>query len=57
MRTGKKAAELGFKTVFPFERTVFTENNAAKEELTAMTSFVDSDERHKIGREISILQK
>jgi len=57
MRTGKKAAELGFKAVFPFERTVFTEDNAAKEELTAMTSFIDSDERHKIGREISIFQK
>jgi len=57
MRIGKKAAELGFKTVFPFKRTVFAENTAATEELAAMTSFVDSDERHKIGREISIFQK
>lgn len=57
MRIGKKAAELGFKIVFPFKRTIFAENTAATEELTTMASFVDSDERHKIGREISILQK
>jgi len=57
MRIGKKAVELGFKTAFPFKRTIFAENTAATEELATMASFVDSDERHKIGREISILQK
>jgi tRNA G10 N-methylase Trm11 len=57
MRIGKKATEIGFKTVFPFKRSIFADDTVANEELIEMASFVDSDERHKIGREISIFQK
>jgi tRNA G10 N-methylase Trm11 len=57
MRIEDKAAEVGFKRVQLLQRCVFAENIVAPEALTAMTSFIDSDERHLIGREIHVFQK
>jgi tRNA G10 N-methylase Trm11 len=50
------AQRVGFKVVRPFEKTVFVKA-AADFPLREFSSFVDVDERHKIGREISIFQK
>ena len=57
MRIEGKAAEMGFKRVQLLQRGVFAEDIVAPESLTAMTSFVDTDERHLIGREIHVFQK
>jgi tRNA G10 N-methylase Trm11 len=57
MRIEDKAADAGFKRVQLLQRCVFAENIVAPESLTAMTSFIDSDERHLIGREIHVFQK
>jgi len=57
MRIEGKAAEMGFKRVQLLQRGVFAENIGAPESLTTMTSFVDTDERHLIGREIHVFQK
>ena len=57
MRIEDKAAEMGFKRVQLLQRGVFAENIVAPESLTTMTSFVDTDERHLIGREIHVFQK
>jgi tRNA G10 N-methylase Trm11 len=50
------AKRAGFKPVRPFSETRFVEF-AADFPLTELTSFVEVDERHMIGREISIFQK
>jgi tRNA G10 N-methylase Trm11 len=52
-----KAVETGFKRVYPFQRGRFSEDAVAPEKLMAMASFVDAEERHKIGREIHVFQK
>jgi len=57
MRIEDKAAEIGFKRVQLLQKGVFAENIVAPESLTTMTSFVDTDERHLIGREIHVFQK
>lgn len=57
MQIGEKAAEIGFKTAFLFRGEVFAEKTVVPKNLIAMTSFVDTDERHKIGREIHVFQK
>jgi tRNA G10 N-methylase Trm11 len=57
MPIGEKAINIGFKRVYPFQKNVFTKDSKVKENLTAMASFVDAEERHKIGREIHIFQK
>jgi tRNA G10 N-methylase Trm11 len=57
MPIGEKAIGVGFKRVYPFQRKVFAEDGKARENLTAMASFVDAEERHKIGREIHVFQK
>jgi hypothetical protein len=57
MLIGKKAIDVGFKRVYPFQKKVFAIDSKLKENLTAMSSFVDAEERHKIGREIHIFQK
>ncbi len=57
MRIADKAVEVGFKRVYPFQREVFAKDIAVPENLRAMASFVDAEERHKIGREIHIFQK
>jgi len=53
----KKAVELGFKRVFPFKKKLFANDTIASENLVAMASFVDAQERHKIGREIQVFKK
>ncbi len=57
MRIGEEAAKFGFKTVFLFRTEVFAKNVREIEKLTKMTYFRDADPRHKVGREISVLQK
>jgi tRNA G10 N-methylase Trm11 len=56
MRIGEKAASVGFEKVFPFEKEIFAEGIMAQN-LVVMSSFVDAEERHKIGREIHVFQK
>jgi tRNA G10 N-methylase Trm11 len=53
----EKAFDVGFKRVCPFQKKVFAKDVDVKENLTEMASFVDAEERHKIGREIHIFQK
>jgi len=50
------AGKAGLKPVEPFRDVAFSENGIA-EILRGMASFVDVDERHKVGRVIHILQK
>jgi len=57
MRIEEKAVEIGFERVYPFERGLFAEDTVVPENLWAMASFVDAEERHKIGREIHVFQK
>jgi tRNA G10 N-methylase Trm11 len=56
MGIGKLAEEVGFETVTPFADVAFV-GEAADFPLHELASFVDVDERHKIGREISIFHK
>jgi len=51
----EKAVSIGFRTVLPFEE--ISTNDSWSERLEGMSSLVEIDERHKIGREIHILQK
>jgi hypothetical protein len=53
----EKALEIGFERVYPFKRGLFAEDTVVPEKLMAMASFVDAEERHKIGREIHVFQK
>lgn len=63
-RTGKPvrmniqeiAERLGFKAVKIYQKPFFVENKPVPP-LSDACSFIDVDERHKIGREISIMQK
>jgi tRNA G10 N-methylase Trm11 len=57
MPVGEKAISIGFKRVYPFQEKVFAEDVDVKEEMAKMSSFVDAEERHKIGREIFVFQK
>jgi tRNA G10 N-methylase Trm11 len=52
-----KAVEIGFERVYPFKRELFAEGAVVPENLMAMASFVDAEERHKVGREIHVFQK
>jgi tRNA G10 N-methylase Trm11 len=52
-----KAAKIGFKRVYPFQKEIFAENVATQESLAGKPSLVDVEKRHKIGREIHIFQK
>ena len=54
---GNKAANVGFKRVAPLPRDVVAGEANFNVDLTDMTYLVDSEERHKIGREIHIFQK
>jgi len=51
------ALTIGFKPVKPFQKTSFAEDSGAALSLREIHSFIDVDERHKIGREINIFQK
>jgi tRNA G10 N-methylase Trm11 len=53
----EKAEATGFEIVCPFEKRIFAEDSELVEELATASSFIDIEERHKIGREIHILQK
>jgi tRNA G10 N-methylase Trm11 len=53
----KKALEIGFGRVYPFQRGFFAEDVVVSEKLLAMASFVDAEERHKVGRMINVFQK
>jgi tRNA G10 N-methylase Trm11 len=57
MKIIQKAEEVGFKAVKPFGKDAYGENPFLKENLAELASLVESDERHKIGREIHIFQK
>lgn len=56
LKLEEKAKAMGFNIVHPFEMEVFA-NDTRVEELTRTPSFIDMEKRHKIGREINILQK
>jgi tRNA G10 N-methylase Trm11 len=51
-----KLEEIGFKRVCPFSKDMF-KSGLDVDRLVNMSSLVEMDERHKIGREIHILQK
>jgi tRNA G10 N-methylase Trm11 len=53
----EKAIDVGFKRIYPFQKKVFAEDSKTQKNLTAMASFVDAEERHKIGREIHVFRK
>ena len=57
MPIGEKLESFGFKRVPPFSEEMFSGGTSAAEELIEMRSFVETDERHKIGREIHVYQK
>jgi len=57
MHIEEKAVTIGFKRVYPFPQTVLPGDDRSSENLTKMTSLVDVEERHKIGREIQVFQK
>jgi tRNA G10 N-methylase Trm11 len=57
MRVEEKALAVGFKRVYPFQRGLFAEESVGYEKLMAVASFVDAEERHKIGRELHVFQK
>jgi tRNA G10 N-methylase Trm11 len=52
----RMAESVGFTTVKPFSETAFVES-AADFPLREMTSFIEVDERHMVGREITVFQK
>jgi tRNA G10 N-methylase Trm11 len=56
MHIEQKAKDVGFEISYPFQNHDFAEDNLLTC-LTRTTSLVDVAERHKIGREIHILQK
>jgi len=53
----EKAVELGFERLHPFKKEFFAGDAVVPENLVAMASLVDAEERHKIGREIHVFQK
>jgi tRNA G10 N-methylase Trm11 len=57
MPVGDKAVNIGFKRVYLFQEKVFAEEVEVKREMAEMASFVDAEERHKVGREIFVFQK
>ena len=57
MPVGDKALRLGFRRVYLFQEDVFAKDVNVKEDMAKMASFVDADERHKVGREIHVFQK
>jgi tRNA G10 N-methylase Trm11 len=52
-----KLREVGFKRVYAFTDKMFSSDAPEHGRLMGMASLVEMDERHKIGREIHILQK
>jgi tRNA G10 N-methylase Trm11 len=56
MQIGDKAERVGFKRVHLFSKSRFSQN-LGTQRFAGSCSFVEIDERHKIGREIHIFQK
>ncbi|MCW4000402.1 MAG: methyltransferase domain-containing protein [Candidatus Bathyarchaeota archaeon] len=56
MRVDEQLEQAGFKRVYVFERDMFSEESDVAR-LVHSGSLVEIDERHKVGREIHILQK
>ncbi len=57
MPIDEKLKEVGFKRVYVFTDDMFNEEAPEHGRLMGAASLVEMDERHKIGREIHILQK
>jgi tRNA G10 N-methylase Trm11 len=57
LKIEERAEAIGFQIVHPFEKADFAEYNKGIDELSEMLSFIDAEERHKIGREIHIFRK
>ncbi len=57
MNVDEKTKNIGFRRVFPFQRENFEKISSTKEEILKINSLIDTNERHKIGREIHIFQK
>jgi tRNA G10 N-methylase Trm11 len=57
MPIAEKLERLGFRRVQPFTKEMFSKNLGGAEALEALSSLVEVDERHKVGREIHIHQK
>jgi len=57
MPIDEKLKEVGFKRVYVFTDELFSSDAPEHGRLMGMVSLVEMDERHKIGREIHILQK
>jgi tRNA G10 N-methylase Trm11 len=51
------AERVGFKIVNPLANAAFSKDNPLPEPIREAASFFDVDERHLIGREITLLQK
>ena len=57
MRIYDKCESLGFKENSPFSKEIFSSSEKGVDSLTDLSSLIEVDERHKIGREIHIYQK
>jgi tRNA G10 N-methylase Trm11 len=57
MPLGRKLEKIGFKLVQPFSKDMFSQDNANLQQLIGLSSLVEIDERHKIGREIHVYKK
>jgi tRNA G10 N-methylase Trm11 len=57
MGLGDRAVAVGFRVVCPFERGLFGEDNQVVGGLVGVSSFVDMEERHRVGREVWVFQK
>jgi tRNA G10 N-methylase Trm11 len=57
MPIGEKLERLGFRRVQPFTEEMFSKNLEGTEALEGLSSLVEIDKRHKVGREIHIYQK
>jgi tRNA G10 N-methylase Trm11 len=57
MPIGKKLESLGFKNIHSFSKKMFTQSAGGLERLINVSSLVEMDERHLIGREIHIVEK
>ncbi len=57
MPIDEKLMEVGFKRIYPFTDDTFSAEAQEHGRLMGLPSLIEMDERHKIGREIHILQK
>lgn len=53
----KKATNIGFTVINPLREAMFAGKNEAEKVLARTVSFIDMEERHKVGREIHIFEK